>query len=113
MAGLLRFFPLSCGCSHNPFFLKEIIANSSFTHPFSLPRPGSAVAFCVAGSAIFVSAPEVSSALREREVGRAAWALWDARALRAGVADSDFALDERRERRVDDALVGVLTVTIA
>ena len=58
-------------------------------------------------------APEVSSALREREVGRAAWALWDARALRAGVADSDFALDERRERRVDDALVGVLTVTIA
>ena len=79
----------------------------------SLPRPGSAVAFCVAGSAIFVSAPEVSSPLREREVGRAAWALWDARALRAGVADSDFALDERRERRVDDALVGVLTVTIA
>ena len=47
------------------------------------------------------------------ELGRAAWALRDARALRAGVADPDFALDERRERRVDDALVGVLTVTIA
>ena len=30
-----------------------------------------------------------------------------------GVADPDFALDERRERRVDDGLVGVLTVTIA
>ena len=37
----------------------------------------------------------------------------DARALRAGVADPDFALDERRERRVDDALVGVLAVAIA
>ena len=48
-----------------------------------------------------------------RPVGRAAWALRDARALRAGVADPDFALDERRERRVDDALVGVLTVFIA
>ena len=45
--------------------------------------------------------------------GRAAWALWDARALRAGVADPGFALDERRERRVHDAVVGVLTVTIA
>ena len=78
----------------------------------SSTRPGSAVAFCVAGSAIFVSAPEVSSALREPELGRAAWALRDARALRAGVADPDFALDERRERHVDDALVGVLTVTI-
>ena len=33
--------------------------------------------------------------------------------MRAGVADPDFALDERRERRVGDALVGVLTVTIA
>ena len=45
--------------------------------------------------------------------GRAAWALRDARALRAGVADPDFALDERRDRRVGDGLVGVLTVTIA
>ena len=31
-----RMIPLSCGCSHNPFFLKEYTANSSFDHPFSL-----------------------------------------------------------------------------
>ena len=68
--------------------------------------------FCVTSSAIFVSASE-ASALRESELGRVAWAFRDARALRAGVADPDFVLDERRERRVGDALVGVLTVTIA
>ena len=34
-----RIIPLSCGCSHNPFFLKEIKAYSSFSHLFSLvPR---------------------------------------------------------------------------
>ena len=31
-----RMIPLSCGCSHNPFFLKEIKAYSSFSHLFSL-----------------------------------------------------------------------------
>ena len=53
--------------------------------------------------------------LVERELGRAAWALRDALPLRAGVADptSRSTSDERRERRVDDALVGVLTVAMA
>ena len=31
-----RMIPLSCGCSHNPFFLKEIKAEHSISHLFSL-----------------------------------------------------------------------------